>query len=113
MQFYHPGKKCGNFCLVCKKINYLSLQQIAATEDSWRLQVLDLESRGLVYPCSGNKGADKLHGYREAEISTAKLKCAFVFAYACCWFSYAGAQILQKHAHAIYRFLFNSYTCKN
>ena len=18
MQFYHPGKKCGNFCLVCK-----------------------------------------------------------------------------------------------
>ena len=19
MQFYHPGKKCGNFCLVCKK----------------------------------------------------------------------------------------------
>ena len=20
MQFYHPGKKCSNFCLVCKKI---------------------------------------------------------------------------------------------
>ena len=20
MQFYHPGKKCGNFCLVCKNI---------------------------------------------------------------------------------------------
>ena len=20
MQFYHPGKKCGNFCLVCKKV---------------------------------------------------------------------------------------------
>ena len=21
MQFYHPGEKCGNFCLVCKKYN--------------------------------------------------------------------------------------------
>ena len=31
---------------------------------------------GLYYPCSENKGADQLHGYR------VQLICAFVFAYA-------------------------------
>ena len=25
MQFYHPGKKCGNFCLVCKKLRITEL----------------------------------------------------------------------------------------
>ena len=24
MQFYHPGKKCGNFCLVCKNCMSIS-----------------------------------------------------------------------------------------
>ena len=35
--------------------------------------------------CSENKDADQLCSY------TAQLICAFVFAYACCWFSYAAA----------------------
>ena len=38
------------------------------------------EVEGLNYPCSKNKGADQLRG-------TAKLICAFVFAYAKCWFN--------------------------
>ena len=37
---------------------------------------------------SENKGADQLHSV------TAKLICAFVFAYADCWFSHAAAQIM-------------------
>ena len=52
---------------------------------------------------------------------TAKLICAFVFAYADCWFSHAAAQLikrvtddftfsLRKHLHAIYRFFLG---CKN
>ena len=44
----------------------------------------------LYYPCSENKGADQLRGYCEKAI-TAKLICAFVFAYADCWFSHAYA----------------------
>ena len=40
-----------------------------ATEDDWRLEILDLESRGIVlYVCSENKGADQLRGYREADL---------------------------------------------
>ena len=42
----------------------------------------------LYYPRSENKGADQLRGYREAE-----LICAFVFAYADCWFSHGAAQM--------------------
>ena len=41
-----------------------------------------LRKEGLYYACSENKGA-----------VTAKLICAFVFAYADCWFSHAAAQI--------------------
>ena len=36
------------------------------TEDSWRLEISDLE--GLYYPCSENKDADQLRGYREADL---------------------------------------------
>ena len=38
---------------------------------------------GLYYPCSENKGADQLRGYR--------LICVFVFAYAKCRFSHEEA----------------------
>ena len=41
----------------------------------------------LYYPCSENKGADQLRGYREADL-------AFVFAYADCWFSRVASQII-------------------
>ena len=41
-----------------------------STEDGLRLEILDLESRGIV---------------------TAKLICVFVFAYAVCWFSHEEA----------------------
>ena len=34
-----------------------------ATEDGYRLEISDLESRGIVL-CSKNKGADQLRGYR-------------------------------------------------
>ena len=37
-----------------------------ATEDGYRLEISDLGSRGLYYPCSENKGADQLRGYGEA-----------------------------------------------
>ena len=43
----------------------------------------------MYYPCSENKGADQLRGYREALI------CVFVFAYADCWFSHWAAQIIK------------------
>ena len=32
------------------------------------LQKSDLGSKGLYYPCSENKGADQLRGYREADL---------------------------------------------
>ena len=44
-----------------------------------------LEEEGLYCLCSGNKGADQLHGYRAA---------AFVFAYAKIRFSHDVAQII-------------------
>ena len=47
----------------------------------------------MYYPCSENKGADQLHGYREADLLTAKLICTFVFAYANCLFSHEEARI--------------------
>ena len=43
-----------------------------------------------MHPCSENKGADQLRGY---------LICAFVFAYADCWFSHAVANIEYKEKH--------------
>ena len=40
----------------------------------------------MYYPCSENKGADQLRGYREADLR-------LVFAYADCWFSHEAAGI--------------------
>ena len=42
----------------------------------------------LYYPCIENKGADQLRSS-----VTAKLICAFVFAYADCWFSHAAVHV--------------------
>ena len=42
---------------------------------------------------SKNKDADQLCSYFAV---TAQLICAFVFAYACCWFSYVVAHIRKK-----------------
>ena len=44
----------------------------------------------MYYPCSKNKGADQLHGYREADLR-------FVFAYADSWFSHVVAQMLIRN----------------
>ena len=53
-----------------------------STEDGQKLEVLYLESRGIVvYPCSENKDTDPM-----------KLICVFVFTYADCWFSHDAAQ---------------------
>ena len=61
--------------------------------------------RKLYHPSSENKGADQLCSYCKADLRnkgadqlcsyavTAKLICAFVFAYADCWFSHGAAQI--------------------
>ena len=38
------------------------------TEDSQKLEISDLRSRGNVYICSENKGADQLRGYRAADM---------------------------------------------
>ena len=37
-------------------------------EDGWKLEILDLDSKGFVLSCSENKGADQLRGYREADL---------------------------------------------
>ena len=37
-------------------------------EDGKRFEISDLGSKGLYYPCSENKGADQLRGYREADL---------------------------------------------
>ena len=39
-----------------------------ATEDGKRLEISDLESRGMFYLGSENKGADQLRGNREADL---------------------------------------------
>ena len=49
--------------------------QAQKTARSMKFRIKELE--GLYYPCCENKGADQLRGY---------LICAFVFAYADCWF---------------------------
>ena len=38
------------------------------TQDGKRLEISYIESRGIYYPCSENKGADQLCGYREADL---------------------------------------------
>ena len=45
------------------------------------------EVEGSYYPCSENKGADQLRGYREAD-----LRLCFRI-YAKCWFSHNAAQM--------------------
>ena len=40
-----------------------------STEDGKRLEILDLESRGIDYLCSKNKGADQLHSNCAADLS--------------------------------------------
>ena len=43
----------------------------------------------LYYPCSENKGADQLRGYREADLGLCFRICKMlVFAYVKCWFSH-------------------------
>ena len=49
----------------------------------------------MYYPSSENKGADQLR-------LTAKLICAFVFAYADCWFSHGAAQINASRVYMMY-----------
>ena len=34
---------------------------------TWRIEILDLKKE-VYYPCSENKGADQLRGYREADL---------------------------------------------
>ena len=50
------------------------------------------EVEGLNYPCSENKGADNLRGYREADLHLG-------FAYAKCWFSHDTAQTRHLKYH--------------
>ena len=50
---------------------------------------------GLYYPCSENKGADQLRGYRERE---ADLR--LVFAYAKGRFSHDAAHLVDQYYHA-------------
>ena len=59
---------------VCEKTNNLGFDQVrhkpgcTVTEDGKRLEILDLESRGIVLSCSENKGVDQLRGYCEADL---------------------------------------------
>ena len=69
---------------VREKTNNLGSDQVGynpgctVTEDGKRLEILDLESRGIVLSVSQ------------------KLICAFIFAYADCWFSHSGADMLNR-----------------
>ena len=51
---------------VGEKTNNLGSHQVlykpgcTVTEDGLRVEILDIESRALYYPCSENKGADQL-----------------------------------------------------
>ena len=61
---------------VREKTNNLGSDQVGhklactITADGKRLEILDLESRGIVlrYMCSENKGADQLRSYCEADL---------------------------------------------
>ena len=74
-----------------EKTNNLGSDQVqhkpgcTVTEDGQRLEILDLESRGIVL--SRVAKTKVLISFAV----TAKLICAFVFAYADCWFSHAVA----------------------
>ena len=60
---------------VTRKQNNVVSEQIrhipacTSTEDGYRLEILDLERRGILYyPCSENKGADQLRSYCDADL---------------------------------------------
>ena len=61
---YEPRHEKTNV-LVCDLVSHKP--GCTDTEDGYRLEILDLESRGIAL-CSENKGADQLHGYREADL---------------------------------------------
>ena len=70
-------------------------QAVQSQKQAISLKFQIQEEEEMYYPCSENKGADQLRGYREAD-------CVFVFAYADCWFSHGAAQMLVKymnHSH--------------
>ena len=77
----------------------------------WKFWIEKVED--LYYLCSKSKGADQLIQLRFTV--TAKLICAFVFAYADCWFSHAEAH-LQEMFHPIQNLLYlppqNNNMCK-
>ena len=66
-------------------------QSVQLQKQARSLKFRCLVEEELYYPSSEKKGADQLRGYRFAV--TAKLICAFLFAYADCWFSHGAAHI--------------------
>ena len=68
------------------------------------LEILDLESRGIVSIRVAKTKALMMI----SSAVTAKLICAFVFAYADCWFSHNMAQLM-----VIVRFLVHEGECSN
>ena len=57
---------------------------VQAQKQARSLKFRIYEEEEVCYPCSENKGADQLRGYR-----------VFVFAYADCWFSHEAAHIIE------------------
>ena len=47
------------------------------------LKFLMKEEEGLYYPCSENKGADQLRGYREADLHLCFRICKLLFFWCC------------------------------
>ena len=70
--FEPPHEKTNN---VVSKTGFLHYPSYTSTEDRWRLEILDLESRGSVLSCSENKGADQLRGYCKADLRLCFCKC--------------------------------------
>ena len=61
--------------------------QCKKMDKALKFRIKTVEGFYYMYPCSENKGPDQLRG-------SAKLICAFVFAYAKCWFSHDVAHIM-------------------
>ena len=82
------GIKQGDMSRLVGKTNNMVSEQVrhkpgcTGTEDGQRLEILDLESRGIV---------------RAIQISAI---CVFVFAYADCWFSHEEAHMKMKTEHS-------------
>ena len=66
----YSSKTCYNMSHVARKLAFGVSDQVqhkpgyAASEDRRRLDISDLEGRGIAL-CSENKGTDQLHGYCE------------------------------------------------